>query len=80
MASNQQIISVVLKDKHSVNLYDITRNGNFLRNVFITSGEITGAPTIAGDICSITCLEKGKTCVRTYTMPKFTFKNIFYTS
>ena len=80
MANDQQLISVVIKDKHSVNLYDLGRNGNFLKNVFITSGEIIGSPVVTGDICSISCLEQGRTCIRTYNMPKFTFKNIFYAS
>lgn len=74
----QQVISVVLKDKHSVNLYDVLRNNAYMKNVFITSGEIIGAPVVTGDVCTITCLEKGRTCVRTYNMPKFTFRSIFY--
>ena len=73
-----QIVSVTIKDKHSVNLYDVSRNNNFMRNVFITQGEIIGAPVVAGNICTITCLEQGKTCIRTYEMPNFRFKNIFF--
>lgn len=78
MSSNQPIISVVIKDKHSVNLYDAAKNGVFLKNIFITNGEIVSAPIVAGDTCTITCLEKGRTCIRTYSLPRFTFKNIFY--
>lgn len=75
-----KIISVVVKDRHSVNLYDVERNNSLIRNVFITNGEIIGAPAVTGNICTITAIEKGKTCIRTYNMPSFTFKNIFYTS
>lgn len=73
-----QIISVVMKDKHSVNLYDVGKNNRLIRNVFITSGEIIGAPVVSGNICTITCLERGTTCIRTYDMPSFRFKNIFF--
>lgn len=72
-----QIVSVIMKDKHSVNLYDVTNNNRFIRNVFITSGEIIGAPVVAGNICTISCLERGSTCIRTYEMPSFRFKNIY---
>lgn len=76
--ANAQIVSVVIKDKHSINLYDITNNGNFIRNVFITSGEIIGSPVVSGETCSITCIEGGRTCIRTYEMPSFRFTNLFW--
>lgn len=76
MANNLQIVSVITKDNHSVNLYDVSKNGNFMRNVFITNGDIIGQPVVSGNICTITCMEKGRTVIRTYEMPSFKFKNI----
>ena len=75
MASTDPV-KVIAKDPHSVNLYNAV-TGNFLRNVFITNGEIVGQPVSSGDICTITCMEGGRTVVVVYELPQFRLKNRF---
>lgn len=72
--ANVDHINVIAKDKHSVNLYN-GATGNFLRNVYITSGEIIGQPVNTGKLCTITCLEGGRALVVVYELPQFRLKN-----
>lgn len=75
--AQKEPLSVVMKDKHSVNLYNAI-GGRYIRNVFVTTGEIIGQPVISGDYCTVTCIEGGRTVVITYTLPQFKFRNKFY--
>lgn len=75
MAQNDPV-TVIAKDKHSVNLYNAA-TGNFLRNVYITSGEIIGQPVSSGNLCTITCMEGGRTLIVVYELPQFRLKNRF---
>lgn len=70
-------IKVIAKDPHSVNLYNAV-TGNFIRNVFITDGEIIGQPVASGDVCTITCMEGGRTLLVIYELPNFRLKNRFF--
>ena len=74
--ANTDPINVIAKDKHSVNLYNAV-TGNFMRNVYITSGEILGQPVNTGKLCTITCIEGGRTLVVVYELPQFRLKNKF---
>lgn len=69
-------VTVIAKDKHSVNVYSAV-TGNFVRNVYITSGEIIGQPVSSGALCTITCMEGGRTVIVVYELPKFRLKNRF---
>ena len=69
-------IKVITRDPHSVNLYNAA-TGNFLRNVFITNGEIIGQPVSSGNVCTNTCMEGGRTVVVVYEIPQFRLKNRF---
>ena len=71
-------IAVVPTSATEDTLYDMGKNGNFLRTVHVTDGQIIGSPIFAGDTCSIVCQEKGQTCIVQYSMPKFQWKNKIY--
>lgn len=71
-------IAVVPTSATEVTLYDMGKNGNFLRTVQVTDGQIIGSSTFAGDTCSIVCQEKGRTCIVQYSMPRFQWKNKIY--
>ena len=75
MASDDPV-TVVAKDRHSVNIYSAT-TGNFIRNVYITSGEIIGQPICSQELCTITCMEGGRTLIIIYELPRFRMKNRF---
>ena len=66
-------ISVVPVSATHVTLYDMSRNGNMLRSVQVTTGQIIGAPIIAGDTCTVICKEQGRTWRKVYKMPQFRF-------
>ena len=66
-------ISVVPTSATHVTLYDMSRNGSFMRLVQVTTGQIMGAPIIAGDTCTIICKEQGRTWRKVYKMPQFRF-------
>lgn len=71
-----EAVTVIAKDKHSVNLYNAA-TGNFIRNVYVTSGEIVGQPVSSAKLCTITCMEGGRTVVIVYELPNFRLKNKF---
>ena len=66
-------IAVVPTSTTHVTLYDMSRNGCFMRSVQVTTGQIMGAPIIAGDTCTIICKERGQTWRNVYKMPQFYF-------
>lgn len=67
--SQSDVVTVVAKDAHYVVLYN--EKGNFIRSVYVTSGEIIGQPVISGNRCTVVAEENGCRIIIVYELPQF---------
>ena len=72
--ANEQNLTVVAKDQHSVNIYT-SGDGVFKGTLFITTGTIIGQPINNGDSFTITYNEGGFNYMNTYKLPGLQFKS-----
>lgn len=67
-------ITAVVKDKHSVALYNVA-DGSFRGTLFVTSGEIIGQPLQSAETLTVTYTEGGSNYMSTYKLPGLQFKS-----